>query len=230
MNRPPPTDSSGRRSRAASAERQLIDHVGRERDRSLEQIGETASTEAAALLAEARHKARRRVSQAVAEERRRAGRELRRLRAQVDTRLRQRLHEVTGELLQRTWPLIEEALARRWEQDEARRQWLDGALELARRRLPAGDWFLEHPPSLPEPEIEQLLSSIAAAPGSLSVTPRPVDDLQAGVRILCGGACLDASTRGLLADPERINGLLLAHLERADALPEHAADHPVEEP
>ena len=230
MSRRPEADRSQAPTGSASAEQQLIAHVGRERDRSLQQIGETAREDAAALLAEARHRARRRVGEAVAEERRRAERELRGVRAQVETRLRQRFHEVTGELLRRTWPLVEQALEHRWQAPETRRQWIAEAVELARRRLPAGDWSLEHPPALAEQELAEAIAGVAAVPGSLTIRSVPSETLRAGLRIRCAGACLDASAVGLMTGAERISGMLLAHLEQAQALPEHAAGQAAKEP
>ena len=209
---------------SASPEQELISHLARERDQSLARIQEQTEGEVGALLADARARARARVREAVADERRRAERELRGVTARTETRLRQRFHQTASELLDRTTPLLGNALDQRWQDPEARRRWLDDALELARRRLPAGSWTLEHPPELGADELHRALKRVAAPKADLHITPRPAQQLTAGVRVCCGGACLDASREGLLADPERIRGLLLARLEAAGALPGHGPE------
>lgn len=209
---------------STAPEQALIAHLAQQRDHSLSRIRRQADAEAAALLAEARRRARARLQDAVAEERRRAERELRGTTARAETRLRQRFHETALDLLERTMPLLAEALEQRWQDAAARRRWLDDALELARRRLPAGSWTVEHPPGLAAEELRAALGKVSVPQADLSVEPRPAPELSAGIRVHCGGARLDASPAGLLVDPERIQGLLLARLEGAGALRDPAAE------
>ena len=47
-----------------------------------------------------------------------------------------------------------------------------------------------------------------------TVAAVPVDDLEAGFRLRCNEACLDASVRGLTRQWEQIGARLLAEIQR----------------
>ena len=77
--------------------------------------------------------------------------------------------------------------------------------------LPAGAWTLRHPPGWPPAEQQAVREELGR---ELGAEPQCRGDagIEAGLIIDSGGACLDGSLQGLLADRQRLEARLLALL------------------
>jgi len=210
----PPADGNGSAPLAT-----LLARVEQDRERRCREILQAARQQADALRAEAYGQGRRRLHEAVREERHRVEHALDSARAEQETRQRHRRHRRVNAALERVWPMLEQALAERWRTADGRRQWLDGALEEARRFLPRGTWTVHHPRDLEPGEIDAGRAGLE--PEQVSLETAPEDGLDTGVRIVCGDAEVDATPRGLLADRERVRSWLLAAVaaHRQEAAP-----------
>jgi hypothetical protein len=192
----------------------LIALITATRDTRSTDILEQARAQAQARVRAAFQEARRRAHQAIAAERLRARNLLEVNAARLETHNRQRYQDAVQHLLERARCRLDAALQARWAAPDSRRQWLGHLLDQARRRLPATAWTIEHPANWNAAEIDHWQASIQAASGSM---PRLQgrDGILAGLRIQAGGACLDGTLAGLLADERAIQARLLARLEAA---------------
>lgn len=189
----------------------LLERVERDREERCREILQGARSEAEAMRAQAYAQARRRLHQAVRDERQRLREQLESARATQETRQRQAYHEQSNTALAKAWELLEQALENRWRTPEGRREWLVGALEQAERFLPPGTWTIAHPPELASDELPTDLDT-TLGPDQVTLATEADPALNAGIRIRCGGAELDATPAGLLADPKRVRSWLLATL------------------
>lgn len=195
----------------------LVDHIRRTCDQRCEAILHEASAEADHIVQRARRKARRRVHEAAEEARADSRRRLRSARAQAETRLRQARHAATHEALEMAWGQLQEALRQRWQDEEARRTWVRAALAQAARKLPPGTWHLEHPTGWSPSEVADLIDEAGSQRPGADIETAADDNVQAGLRLSCGGATLDASLAGLLVRPTYVQALLLSELEASGA-------------
>jgi len=184
----------------------LLEEVARYRDTAAVAALAAAREEVAGYLAHARGEARRRFHAAAQETRRQAAARIGAAEAAQAAVARQRRHEVGRAVVAAGLPMLEAAVVARWHDPVGRRQWLAWAARSAAARLVGGGWEVAHPPAWAVAEWE-----LAIAAGG-DPTPRLVADpaIAAGVRITAGGAFVDATVAGLLADRERIGGRLLA--------------------
>ncbi len=115
------------------------------------------------------------------------------------------------ETLRQAQPLLQLGLRQRWQDADGRRAWVARCVRQALGSLPAGAWILRHAPGWPPPEQQAVREELGRA---LGVEPqlRSDADIEAGLIIDSGGACLDGSLRGLLADRQRLEARLLALL------------------
>ncbi|SFC97701.1 ATP synthase E subunit [Thiohalospira halophila DSM 15071] len=201
----------------------LLQRLAEHRAARCAEIRQEAAAEARAIVQEAFADARRRMGEAVATERARARRQEAACRAREQSRARQRRQAVARDLLAEGWQALQTELERRWQDPGARQAWVDRLVAAACSRLPRGEWWLTHAPGWPAEEAEAARQQMEArGAGEVRIEEAPA--LRAGLRICVDGACLDASVgpsdRGLLARPQRLEGELLAHLERLTAEPE----------
>ena len=209
--------------RAAAAGRdavaKLVAHIERGRNERCNEVLTKAAAEAEGIVAKARRRARLQVHEAAEEARGEAERMRRSARAKAETRLRQAEHKATAAALSDAWDRLRAALPERWAEAEARRTWVAAALDQAARALPPGTWTLTHPADWKPKEARDLLDEAARKREDVDIRTEATPDLQAGVRVSCGGACLDATPAGLLARPARVRALLLAALDAHHARP-----------
>jgi len=191
----------------------LLRYVAAARDRAIEEIRRKAAAESLALTRAARAKAAAQVRQALAEARADADARIGLARAQSQARARRARHALTAGALQQAWARIGVALVARWQDADARRAWVEATLAQAQRHLPGGAWRIAHPAGWNPAECRAAIEALRAQRAGLAIAfePGPFD---AGLRIQCGPALLDASAAGLLRDRARIEGLWLAELER----------------
>lgn len=195
----------------ADRERRLLDLLRQRQEEECAALLARARAEAGDLLRGAQRRARRQLREAVLRERGRVRAQTQALQAELDTARRQHQQRLGLAVLERAWTRLPALLQTRWAAADRRAAWLGAALNLARTRLP-GPWTLRHPPDLDPAELDQAL---AASGASLAEAHHRLADpnLTAGLVIEAGGARLDASAAGLLADRANLEGRLLALLD-----------------
>lgn len=181
-----------------------------------------AEKKATALLQDSRHKLRERVHEAVLEERKRRETALLEARNRLQTAERRKRQLYYDELLQRAWPQLLAELQRRWSDPRCRSEWCEMLLAEAAQVLPTSAWRIEHPTSWSAADSRWLLQRIEARelpPPALQADP----GIAAGLKVLCGTACLDGSIRGLLVRTDFVQARLLAAWERELSPPAEAS-------
>lgn len=134
--------------------------------------------------------------------------------ARLATQRRLRDQRRVAAVLRRAWPKLTQALRERWGAPSGRSSWVLHHLAIARNALPAGEWLIQHPEGWPALERDQANQWLQAR-GVGGARFEANQELQAGIRIVCGANVLDASLEGLLADRAQIEGRLLHYLEQA---------------
>jgi hypothetical protein len=203
----------------------MSDTVDTPREALIELIAETRNARSAEILDQAQDQAReriraafkearQRVTRAIEDERTRAHSLLAVNAARLETHNRQRYQDAVQHMLSRTRHRLGAALCTRWEQPDSRRLWLENLLEQALQKLPAAPWIIDHPVGWDSTEISHWNDKIQQRTGS-APTLRPDAKMPAGLHIQAGGARLDGSLNGLLADERTVQAKLLAQLEAA---------------
>jgi hypothetical protein len=100
-------------------------------------------------------------------------------------------------------------LATRWQSPGSRKSWVEKIFLQASQALLENSWQVEHPVDWPDSEKSRLSEQIREHTGN-PPDMCPADDINAGIRISSGGASVDGSITGLLADRLRINSELLS--------------------
>jgi len=190
----------------------LLAYVAQVRDRQLDEIRQAAAAESKALIDAARAKARAQIRQALAEARRDVDARIALARAGAQARLRRARQELTSAALSGVRERVAQGVRARWADPAGRARWIAMALADAGRHLPAGAWSVFLPPGVPLP-------ADATVPATATVEVRADATLEAGLRIACGDAQLDATLGALLRAPGRIASLWLGELERRRSVP-----------
>jgi hypothetical protein len=189
----------------------LLRLVEEQRDETCRRILAEAEQSARDLLRRTHRKERAHLHRRVLEERGRILARIQAVEAERVTRERVEQARSSAGILEQAWPLLGLALQRRWETAEGRRRWVARCVGEALGSLPAGAWIVRHTPGWPVAEQQAAREQLAQA---LGVDPQLRSDptIEAGLVIDSGGACLDGSLRGLLADRQRLEARLLALL------------------
>ena len=183
---------------------------------------EEARKRARELLAETRHKARQRVHQAVSEERQLQAKTLDKTRAALASRQRRRQQAVDVERLERGRALLGEALRIRWDNPETRADWVRAVIDDAKGILQPGNWHVQYPEGIDEAWITGLITDQMGNPVAGEIgnnTIRAVPDIEGGLRILRGAACLEMTIAGLMARADELSSELLAEIYGEQAEP-----------
>lgn len=200
-------DIRGPWAQASALEAEISSHT---RDKAAALI-EAGAAEARQIRRNAYREARAKVHEAIARLRaeRGAAEQRETARLELDRRLRQQ--RAASQMARRGWPLIEAALRQRWHDETARARWIDAALSLAAIAFRGESWRIEGPRGT-APETVRDIVRRAGESAAAAVEWREADDIEAGLRIFCGGAQLDATPNGLLAKQRAIIAMLLAEL------------------
>lgn len=174
-------------------------------------IVEAAERQAAEIVEAANEKARRRVRAAIAQLRQDGARRIARAKAQIETERRVAEQARASDVLHDGCPELVLAVATRWHDPKARGVWIDALANEARKRLPPGDWTIEHSDEWTAEDEARLR---AALPEDVTATLVLSDDFEAGLRITSGSATLDGTPERLMADPASNQARLLAALDR----------------
>lgn len=166
-----------------------------------------ADAEVDAILGAARRDARARVRAAAREQRRAVAERVRAARAAAGTRERAAGFERDGALLAAGLAALPGALDARWRDPAARRKWCAATARLAARRLVARDWTATPGRDLDAADRAEVEAVARAAGATLAWAPGVATG---GLVVAGGGARVDATCEGLLADRAAVGALLLA--------------------
>ena len=187
----------------------LIREIEDEGAKERRAIEEAAEREAAAIVRRALADAHRRAHEEIVALRRESERRLARAAAQIETERRLRDQARAAEILRTGCPDLIQFVVERWAQKEPRRCWIESMAADARKRLPPGDWIVEHPRDWTAEDEAELR---AALPPQAVLTFRGTDEIYAGFRIQADGATLDCTPERLLADESVYQARLLAEI------------------
>lgn len=194
----------------------ILNALREQKELRCREIERAAAARADELRRQSRSEARERVHEAVAEERKRREMAIVQARHRLETEGRRRIQARYRELLGRAWPRLVTELNERWQRADERGQWCELALDEAARLFTADNWLVEHPEpangTWSSADTERLSAALDRHNIDGAET-RAVADLEAGLRIRRGSACLDASVAGLLARRAAVEGGLLAQWE-----------------
>lgn len=191
----------------------LMELVEQSRSTQCNEAREQAELQAAELRRQARKLARVRVGKAAREERERLEHEVRMVEAEVETERRRQARRRDVALIAAGRKALAKELAARWAEPDERQAWTERALHEAADVLLGRTWTLEHPADWPADEQHRAIE-VAREQLGATIETRPADGLQAGLRIRHGGALVDMSIAGLLANERSIEGELLAECNR----------------
>lgn len=189
----------------------LLRLVAEQRDATCRRLVAEAEDAARELLRQTHRKERAHLHRRVLEERARIQARIQAVEAERVTRERRQQARSSAGILEQAWPLLQAGLQRRWGDAEGRRHWVGRCVQQALGALPAGAWTVRHAPGWPAVEQQAVREELTR---TLGVEPQLRSDasIEAGLIIDSGGACLDGSLRGLLADRQRLEARLLALL------------------
>jgi hypothetical protein len=204
----------------------MSQRVSKDRDRRCAQLRSDALGQARDILRAARKEARANVSDAVALERKHGEQALRQAQASALLEARQRDQQETRVLLQEMWTAIPSALESRWADPARRKAWVQAAVRQAQALLGGRAWRIEHGAGWSQDELGELMTLVAGRDKGAPVHEVPLvcdNEIRAGIRINAEGACLDATTAGLLASRAQVESEFLAQYLTLSSGPEHAA-------
>lgn len=187
----------------------LLDDIDRDLAQRKRTIRQEADRDARLLLSLTRHRCRLRGRRAVAEERRRMAAALSRAEAGLASRRRQRQQAIDAARLARAFEVLREALQSRWADPSTQHDWVETAIGEAAPMLDSGGWQVELAPGTDEARVHAILAS-----RSIDASLIVVADIEAGLRIRRGSACLDMTVDGLMTDENSLAGKLLGDLYR----------------
>jgi len=189
----------------------LLEVVQDYRSKHCREIIDQSRLDARDIVRSAYKTARQRLHLDVLDSRERMKQELAAARAKQHTLDMQQQYKVNRQFLDRAWELLTRQLERRWRTAAHRRLWVNMVFDVARQRLPSGQWQLESPQDWIQEERDDLVQQILLHTG---ITPllKSFTDIKAGIRISANGATVNATIKGLTADRTRIEAELLAQV------------------
>jgi hypothetical protein len=192
-------------------ERALLRLVAEQKEEACRRLLAEAEDAARELLRQTHRKERAHLHRRVVDERARIQARIQAVEAERVTRERRQQARSSASVLEQAWPLLQLGLQQRWQDPEGRRLWVERCLRQALGALPMGAWTLRHAPGWSPAEQQAVREELTR---TLGVEPQLRSDsaIEAGLVIDSGGACLDASLNGLLADRPRLEARLLALL------------------
>lgn len=183
----------------------LISQLKKDQEASIRKLEHEARDWNRQRLREARHQALLQFRKAAAMERESFSREISAAEAAVAAEARSRHQHHLAAMVQAVINRLPEALARRWSSPLHRTEWIEAALHNAVQRLGQGTWRIRIAPGPGEDELPGLFEGA-------SIEWQADAALKAGLVIEKGGARLDASISGLLADSARVQSHVLTLL------------------
>jgi hypothetical protein len=183
----------------------LISQLKKDQEATVRKLEQAAMDWNRQRLREARHQALLQFRKAAAMERERFSHEISAAEAAIAAEARTRHQQHLSAMVQAVIDRLPWALEQRWQSPLHRSEWIDSALRNAGRRLGDGAWLIRVAPGSEQDKLPE--SSDGA-----SIRWQTDPSLKAGLLIEQGGARLDASIPGLLADPPRVQSYVLTLL------------------
>jgi hypothetical protein len=174
-------------------------------------IRDRASVQAAKIIREAYVHARERTTRSIEEIRSQSLQDLKMAEANLQTKIRLARHKLDEAFLEQAWVQLRDALCKRWLDVERRNEWLNEIIQQADASLVSRTWLMECPDTLSDKECAELKSQLDTLKLD-SVEMKPGKDINAGLRICAGGACIDGTVEGLLKQRARIEEMFLASI------------------
>jgi vacuolar-type H+-ATPase subunit E/Vma4 len=193
----------------------MLQRVREHREERMAQLRTTAEREAATIVKGARAEARENLHRAVARERARMAQGLRQAEARAELESRHRAQLETRTLLAHMWQDIPSELEKRWRTAEGRAGWVAAAVAEGGRLMSGQAWRIEHAVG-PTEEERRRGEALARAAGASGVEWQLDPQTRAGLRVRTPGACLDATTEGLLARREDVEAVFLSEYRALD--------------
>ena len=187
----------------------LLEVVNSHRDEHCSRIRREAHQHAREIVRQAYRDARQRLHRDVQESRQQMQRSIASAKARQKTRERQHKQQADRLFLNTAWQQLHDMLAIRWQSSDSRKSWVEKIFLQACQVLLETSWQVEHPADWSDSEVSLLADQIREHTGN-PPDMQPADDISAGIRISSGGASVDGSTAGLLADRLRIDSELLS--------------------
>jgi vacuolar-type H+-ATPase subunit H len=187
----------------------LLEVVNNHRDERCDKIRSEAHQHAREIVRQAYRDARQRLHRDVQESRQQMQRSIASARAKQKTQARLHKQQEDLQFLDMAWRQLHDMLATRWRSSDTRESWVEKIFLQACQALLENSWQVEHPVEWPDSEKSRLSEQIREHTGN-PPDMRPADDISAGIRISSGGASVDGSISGLLADRLRIDSELLS--------------------
>jgi hypothetical protein len=194
----------------------MLQRVREHRERRTAEIQATTERQAAEILRGARAEARENLHRAVSRERAHMAQGLRQAEARAELESRRRAQLETRALLGHMWESVAAALETRWRTDGQRDAWIAAALGQAAHLLTGQAWHIEHAAGVSNEDCQRG-EALARGAGATAVEWQLDPQTRAGLRVRSPGACLDATTEGLLAQREDIEATFLFEYLSLDA-------------
>jgi hypothetical protein len=196
-------------------EQKLIALVEEYRDRECSELLEQARKTKQEMIRTAYRDARQHLHQAVERERAHAISRVRSAEAELHTKRRAVEQRVAESFLKEGWLLLRERLLKRWQGSESRLTWIDRCAVEAMKRLPLGQWVVQHPVDCRPEELAYFSNQITKRSEDIVIDMRVASEIEAGLVIGTSNTYLDMSLEGLFKDSESIEARMLALLNRS---------------
>lgn len=189
----------------------LLGVVSRYEKERCQAILEQANNQASKIVKEAYQLSHRRTTRSLEEIRAQSFQDLKMAEAGLQTEARLTRHKLDEAFLSKAWEKLREALCMRWKDAELRKNWVVEIIDKASLALIAREWIVEHSTSLSADDVSFIQSCLDGKElDAIEFNPRA--EIDAGVRICAGGACIDGTIEGLLTQRDRIEEIFLASI------------------
>jgi vacuolar-type H+-ATPase subunit E/Vma4 len=189
----------------------LLGVVSRYEKENCQAILEQANNQAAKIVKEAYQLSHRRTARSLEEIRSQSFQDLKMAEAGLQTEARLTRHKLDEAFLEQAWEKLREALCTRWKDAELRKNWVAEIIDQASSALIAREWTVEHSTLLSADDVS-FIQSCADEKELNAIEFNPRAEIDAGVRICAGGACIDGTIEGLLTQRDRIEEIFLASI------------------
>lgn len=187
----------------------LLEVVNSHRDERCNKIRSEAHQQAREIVRQAYRDARQRLHRDIQESREQMQRSVASAKAKQKTQARLHKQQADIQFLDMAWQQLQDMLTTRWQSPDTRKSWVEKIFLQACQALFEKSWQVEYPADWPDSEKSWLSEQIREHTGN-PPDMCPVDNISAGIRISSGGASVDGSIAGLLADRLRIDSELLS--------------------
>lgn len=187
----------------------LLEVVNSHRDERCSKIRHEAQQQGREIVRQAYRDARQLLHREVQGSRLQMQHSIASARARQQTRERQRKQHTDLLFLNAAWQQLHDTLVAHWQSSDSRKSWAEKIFHQACRVLLEYPWQVQYPADWPDGEISLLRDQIRDCTGHLP-DMQAADDIKAGICISSGGARVDGSIAGLLADRLRIDSELLS--------------------